>query len=150
MKYILISLLSLTTLLSCNKVSKEEQAQIDKDLIIDYVATHNLTGQFTSTGLWYSIDQQGGGVQAYTGAQVKVAYTGYLLNGEQFDKSSTDGITFSLNNVIAGWQQGIPKFKEGGNGKLIIPSALGYGSSATGSIPENSVLVFDIELITVY
>ena len=150
MKYILFSVIAFTVLLSCNKVSKEEQAKIDKDLITKYVADNNLTGEFTSTGLWYKIDEQGGGVQAYSNAQVTVAYTGYLLNGEQFDKSEDNGITFGLNNVIQGWQQGIPKFKEGGHGKLIIPSALGYGTSKTGSIPANSVLIFDIKLITVF
>jgi FKBP-type peptidyl-prolyl cis-trans isomerase len=44
---------------------------------------------------------------------------------------------------------GIPKFKEGGNGTLLIPSALGYGSTGTGSIPGNTVLVFDVELIDI-
>ena len=150
MKKIAFILFIFTTLIACNKVSKKEQAKIDKDLIIAYIAENNLSGEFTATDLWFDIELQGGGLQAYSNAQVTVAYTGYLLNGEQFDASSDDGITFSLNNVIAGWQQGIPKFKEGGKGKLIIPSELGYGSSKTGSIPANSVLIFDIELITVF
>jgi len=150
MKNSLILVLIFTSIISCNKVSKDEQSKIDKDLINQYVADKNLSGEFTSTGLWFDIETQGGGVQAYSNAQVTVAYTGYLLDGTQFDKSEDEGITFGLNNVIAGWQQGIPKFKEGGNGKLIIPSELGYGTSKTGSIPANSVLVFDIKLITVY
>ncbi len=150
MKKTALVLFIFTTLMGCNKVSKEEQAKIDKDLITAYVAENNLSGEFTSTGLWYDIETQGGGQQAYSNAQVTVAYTGYLLKGEEFDASSDDGITFSLNGVIDGWKQGIPKFKEGRIGKLIIPSELGYGKSKTGSIPENSVLVFDIELIKVF
>lgn len=137
------------SLVACNKVSKDEQAKIDKDLIMVYAAENNLSGEFTATNLWFDIETQGSGEKAYSGAQVTVAYTGYLLDGEQFDASSDDGVTFSLNNVIEGWQQGIPKFKAGGKGKLIIPSELGYGKSGSGSIPGNSVLIFDIELITV-
>jgi len=150
MKKIILLTLIFTTIFSCNKVSKEEQAKIDKDLIEKYVADNDLAGEFTATGLWYDIETQGLGEQAYSNAQVTVAYTGYLLGGEQFDASSDEGITFNLNGVIDGWQEGIPKFKEGGNGKLIIPSELGYGTSKTGSIPANSVLIFDIKLITVF
>jgi FKBP-type peptidyl-prolyl cis-trans isomerase FkpA len=51
--------------------------------------------------------------------------------------------------VIRGWQLGIPEFKTGGFGKLIIPSSLAYGPSGSGSIPPNAVLVFDVELIEI-
>ena len=80
---------------------------------------------------------------------VTVAYTGKLTDGIIFDQSSSVGISFPLTNVIQGWQEGIPLFSEGGTGKLLIPSALGYGSNAIGSIPANSVLIFDIELLDV-
>ena len=66
-----------------------------------------------------------------------------------FDQSSSNGITFPLSGVIQGWQEGIPLFKEGGSGILLIPSALGYGSQSVGTIPANSVLIFDINLIDV-
>jgi FKBP-type peptidyl-prolyl cis-trans isomerase FkpA len=80
---------------------------------------------------------------------VTVAYKGYLTDGTVFDESDSNGITFSLRNVIQGWQEGIPLFKEGGSGMLLIPSALGYGSSSQGQIPANSVLIFEITLIDV-
>ena len=51
--------------------------------------------------------------------------------------------------MIQGWQEGIPLFSEGGIGKLLIPSALGYGNRSVGNIPENSVLIFDVELMDV-
>jgi FKBP-type peptidyl-prolyl cis-trans isomerase len=54
-----------------------------------------------------------------------------------------------LQNVILGWTEGIPYFKEGGSGKLLIPSALAYGPNGTTGIPPNSVLIFEIELIEV-
>ena len=143
-------LLLMVLTLSCNKEDKiAEQAATDKGLIETYVNDKNLSGQFTDSGLWYKIENQGGGVQAYKTATVKVIYTGYLLNGTQFDQSPVDGSIFSLSSVIEGWTEGIPKFKEGGNGKLIIPSGLGYGTKQVGDIPPNSVLVFDIELVDV-
>jgi FKBP-type peptidyl-prolyl cis-trans isomerase len=149
MKKLSLIVFLFTVFVACNKVSKEEQAKIDKDLIVAYVADNNLTGEYTFTDLWFDIETQGSGEKAYSGAEVTVAYTGYLLNGKEFD-SSPEGITFNLDGVIDGWKQGIPKFKEGGKGKLIIPSALGYGKSEKSSIPANSVLIFDIELITVF
>ncbi|MCX6297073.1 MAG: FKBP-type peptidyl-prolyl cis-trans isomerase, partial [Bacteroidetes bacterium] len=60
-----------------------------------------------------------------------------------------EGITFGLNEVIKGWTEGIPYFKKGGKGKLIIPADLGYGSDDYNGIPGNSVLIFDIKLIDV-
>ena len=69
-----------------------------------------------------------------------------LTDGTVFDQSTSAGISF-LTNVILGWQEGIPMFSEGGTGKLLIPSPLGYGNRAVGNIPENSVLIFDVELI---
>jgi len=52
--------------------------------------------------------------------------------------------------VIQGWQIGLPYFSEGGSGKLLIPSELGYGSQKAGDIPANSVLIFDIQLDSVH
>ncbi|OQX80726.1 MAG: peptidylprolyl isomerase, partial [Bacteroidetes bacterium 4484_249] len=55
-------------------------------------------------------------------------------------------ISFPLTAVIKGWQIGVPLLKQGGEGLFFIPSELGYGSQGTGSIPGNSVLIFDIGL----
>jgi FKBP-type peptidyl-prolyl cis-trans isomerase len=148
--FLFCSVLCFCAFVSCNKEDKAAELKAAEKIEIEaYVANNNLIGQFNASDLWYSVETQGGGVQAYSGATVTVVYTGYLMNGTEFDASTVQGAMFSLNNVIQGWQMGIPKFKEGGKGKLIIPSALGYGDKATGSIPENSILVFDIELLDV-
>lgn len=112
-----------------------------------------MDGYCSRNGLYYVIDQAGTGIQP-TGvySRVTVHYTGYLLENERiFDSSrGRQPFTSSLANVIQGWQLGIPKFKKGGSGKLIIPSHLGYGSRGSGnSIPPNAPLVFEIELIDV-
>ena len=70
---------------------------------------------------------------------------GYFLDEKEFDSGVNS--EFGLFQVIEGWQIGIPKFGKGGKGKLLVPSRLGYGSKARGSIPANSTLIFDIELL---
>lgn len=78
-----------------------------------------------------------------------MAYKGYFTNGKVFDKSEDSGISFGLQQVIKGWTEGIPFFKEGGSGLLLIPAHLGYGSNDRGPIPGGSVLIFEVKLIAV-
>ena len=73
-----------------------------------------------------------------------------FVNKDVFDESNEEGITFGLNQVIKGWQEGMQYFKEGGNGKLFIPSALGYGKNPPPGIPKNAVLIFDVSLKQVF
>lgn len=94
--------------------------------------------------------EQGTGPAVQPGATVTAHYTGALCkNGIIFQSSHDfgDAITFPLNNVIAGWQQGVPGMKVGGWRRLVIPARLAYGeASPAPNIPANSDLVFDIEL----
>jgi FKBP-type peptidyl-prolyl cis-trans isomerase len=122
--------------------------QNDKD-IQAYIEKEELETIKTESGLHYIIDEQGTGAQPTAKSDVTVAYTGYFLNGKKFSESRASGESFNLDNVIKGWKEGIPYFKEGGKGKLIIPAHLGYGSYNFRSIPGGSVLVFDIELKSV-
>jgi FKBP-type peptidyl-prolyl cis-trans isomerase FkpA len=136
-------------LAGCKKFDPEEQAELDQEIISQYVADHSLTALSSGTGLHWVIDSIGTGDFPTINSEVTVDYRGYLTNGTVFDESGPAGLTFPLNSVIAGWQEGIPKFRAGGEGMLLIPSALGYGNQEVGSIPENSVLVFDIRLLDV-
>ncbi len=98
-------------------------------------------------GLYYVIDEPGTGANPAAGSQVTVKYKGYNLDNKVFDQSD-NGITFSLTQVIKGWQLGIPLFKKGGKGKLIMPSRLAYYSTGSGtSIPPFAPLVFEVELV---
>ena len=78
-------------------------------------------------------------------------YTGTLTNGKKFDSSWDDRkpLTRPLDELIKGWQEGIPGMKVGGKRKLVIPPELGYGNEAAGQIPPNSVLIFEVELMDV-
>jgi FKBP-type peptidyl-prolyl cis-trans isomerase FkpA len=143
-----LSLLSLL-FISCGKKKAEKQAKIDDDLIVEYIAANGLNATKTSSGLYYVIQNQGTGASCNSFSDVRVAYKGYFVDGSVFDESSEQGISFNLQQVIKGWTEGIPLFKEGGNGILLIPSALAYGTKDKGSVPANSVLLFDVKLIEV-
>ena len=95
----------------------------------------------------------GTGEEVHPGATITAHYTGALVkNGIIFQSSHDFGnaIVFGLDQVIAGWTQGVPGMKVGGTRRLIIPSDMAYGSArASKDIPPNSDLVFDIDLIEI-
>lgn len=109
---------------------------------------------FTQTDL-----RVGTGADAENGAILSVNYTGWLFDqdapaqkGPQFDTSAGRGpLTFVLGagQVIAGWDQGLAGMKVGGLRRLIIPPSLAYGGVRNQSIPPNSTLVFEVELVEV-
>jgi FKBP-type peptidyl-prolyl cis-trans isomerase FkpA len=149
MKRILLFLLVAVTSLHCKKDDDQSQTEIDKEIILQYIADNELDAMNIGSGLYYVNEETGTGENPDPSSTVRVAYSGYFTNGTVFDESNAEGITFGLNQVIQGWTMGIPFFKEGGSGKLLIPSELAYGSSPRSGIPANSVLIFDIHLIDV-
>ena len=147
----MLLLLATLAVVSCKKSDPEQQAELDETIITKYIAAEGLTARAvgTGSGLYYVIDSLGTGAYPTLASTVTVAYKGILTDSTVFDQSTATGATFPLSGVIEGWQEGIPKFKEGGKGLLMIPSALGYGNQVVGSIPKNSVLIFDVTLIDV-
>lgn len=121
----------------------------DQEIIANYISENGLDAQKTSSGLHYVVLDEGTGNHPNSTDDVTVRYKGYFTDGSVFDQSDNSGITFNLQQVITGWTEGIPKFKEGGSGILIIPSALAYGQEGNSSIPPNSVLVFDVDLLDI-
>lgn len=95
----------------------------------------------------------GTGKEATNGAKITVHYTGTLTDGTKFDSSKDHGQPFSFTlgqgKVIQGWDLGLAGMKVGGERKLTIPAALGYKDQAAGTIPPNSTLIFDVELLDV-
>tara|TARA_R110000772_G_scaffold267585_1_gene391940 strand:- start:114 stop:575 length:462 start_codon:yes stop_codon:yes gene_type:complete len=145
--------LALLLFISCDNEKKTEEdidyvAKNEAD-IQAYVEENNLTAVRSNSGLYYVIEEEGTGTQAVANSNVTVAYKGYFLNGAVFDQSDAEGITIGLNQVIAGWTEGIAYFKEGGSGILLVPAHLGYGSRDYNGIPGGSVLVFEVTLISV-
>jgi len=100
--------------------------------------------------------EEGEGAEVKIGQSVTVKYIGALArNGTIFDASSDhQGGTFTFKvgggEVIKGWDQGVPGMKVGGKRRILIPASLGYGNQAVGtSIPANSDLVFDVEIVKI-
>ncbi|MBK6521681.1 MAG: FKBP-type peptidyl-prolyl cis-trans isomerase [Sphingobacteriaceae bacterium] len=134
---------------SCSKRKAKKQAKEDEEIIQKYISDNKLNATATGSGLYYVMSTQGTGVNPSISSNVTVVYSGYFTDGSTFDQSTSAGISFDLSSVIKGWQEGIPYFKKGGKGMLIIPSALAYGPSGTSGVPPNSVLVFNIHLLDV-
>lgn len=129
--------------------SKNKELERDKQLIADYIAEKNIQGVITTnSGLSYKITKEGNGDNPTANSNVSVNYKGYLLDGSVFDESTTP-ISFNLQQVIQGWREGIPKFREGGSGILFIPADYGYGSQSKPGIPANSILIFEIDLLEI-
>jgi FKBP-type peptidyl-prolyl cis-trans isomerase FkpA len=129
---------------------ERSQAALDNRIIQEFLTRNSLTATKDSSGVYYNISEVGTGTEAINrSSTIKAKYTGRLLNGTVFD-SSTDGkFTTNLSGVVKGWQKVVPKIRKGGKMRMFIPSGLGYGSAATGSIPANSVLDFDLQVDSV-
>jgi FKBP-type peptidyl-prolyl cis-trans isomerase len=107
----------------------------------------------TASGLEYEDLKVGDGATAQNGDTVSVNYTGWLTDGTKFDSSIDRGQTFDFTlgarQVITGWDEGVVGMKVNGTRLLIIPPSLGYGSTANGSIPANSTLIFEVQLVAI-
>lgn len=106
----------------------------------------------TPSGLKYIVIKEGTGAMPAATSNVKVHYTGMLLDGKVFDSSVQRGepIDFPLNQVIKGWTEGLQLMKEGAKYKFYIPSNLAYGErGAGGVIPPNADLIFEVELLKI-
>lgn len=137
--------------MGCKKdevAESEDYTEIDKAIILEYLDSNNITATETSSGLFYEIIDPGYGVRPNVNSYVSVKYRGYYTSGVVFDQA-TSAVSFGLGNLIAGWKEGIPLIKKGGEIKLFVPSHLAYGSTGSGSVPPNTVLIFEIELIDV-
>ncbi len=106
----------------------------------------------TASGLQYQVVNAGTGPKPEASDQVRVHYTGTLLDGTEFDSSHTRGqpATFYLNRVIRGWTEGLQLMPVGSKYRLFIPSDLAYGPRGAGQkIGPHATLIFDVELLEI-
>lgn len=105
----------------------------------------------TASGLQYKVLTAGTGKSPKATDVVEVNYEGKLLDGTVFDSSYERGepIEFPLNQVIAGWTEGLQLMKEGGKYEFYIPSDIAYGEAGNAGIEPNSTLIFTVELLKV-
>jgi len=102
-------------------------------------------------GLEYRVITEGMGATPVAGDTVTVNYRGTLVNGTEFDSSFKRGhpATFPVTGVIRGWTEALEKMKAGSKWELFIPSDLAYGPQGRPGIPPNSVLIFEVDLLSV-
>jgi FKBP-type peptidyl-prolyl cis-trans isomerase FkpA len=153
LKNLAILLLSSMALWSCSgddELSSADQLKLDMDKIEKYIADNNLTATKTASGLHYVQIKAGvDSLHPNINSTVEVLYKGYFLDGDVFDQTRNNkSIEFRLSQVILGWQEGIQLMSAGEKGTLLLPSALAYGPRGNSGIPPNSVLAFDVELLS--
>lgn len=104
------------------------------------------------SGLQYIVLKEGYGPSPELTEEVTVHYHGTLIDGTVFDSSVEKGqpLTFTVNQVIRGWQEALQAMPQGAKWKVFIPAHLAYGARAKGSkIKPHSVLIFEMELISI-
>jgi FKBP-type peptidyl-prolyl cis-trans isomerase len=128
---------------------KEKNATVNSDFFKKL--SENKAIVALPSGLHYEIVQEGTGAAPKPTESVKVHYTGKLVDGTVFDSSVQRGepAEFPLDQVIAGWTEGIQKMKKGGKIKLYVPPQLAYGDDGRPGIPPGSTLIFDVELLDI-
>ncbi|BAX79402.1 FKBP-type peptidyl-prolyl cis-trans isomerase [Labilibaculum antarcticum] len=134
------------TVFSDEMIADRNQAEI-----ATYLEDKDLTAARTDSGLYYIIEEEGTGEFPTETSTVTVSYIGSFLDDTVFTESSVSGRQYDLAEVIKGWTEGIPYFKAGGEGKLIIPAHLAYGSYSDiyYGIPSGSVLIYEVKLISI-
>jgi FKBP-type peptidyl-prolyl cis-trans isomerase FklB len=138
------------------KIEAQRAAQADKAKAAGeafLAANKGKAGVITlSSGIQYKIIKTGSGKQPKAEDNITAHYEGTLINGKIFDSSYQRGTpaTFSVNQVIPGWQEILQLMHEGDKWQVFIPAHLAYGERGAGQdIGPNEALIFDIELISV-
>jgi FKBP-type peptidyl-prolyl cis-trans isomerase len=140
------------------KKRQKEQVGKDEEIIKKFLADKGITNaKRTASGLYYTVDKEGTGPQPKKGDEVQTHYTGCIVPTEKkFDSSLDPGrgeplkFTCGAGQMIAGFDEGVMLMKQGGKATFYLPSALGYGAqSPSPDIPANSILRFEVELVSV-
>jgi len=137
---------------------EQKQLAIDDKILLDYFKSHNIQNvKKTASGLYYTVSKKGSGISPKTGQEVSVNYTGKKMDGTKFDSNvdpafnHVEPLRFSLGkrNVIKGWDEAVALMKKGMKATFYVPSTLAYGDrGADEKIPPNTILIFDIELLS--
>ena len=158
MKHIIYSLSIFVTILifGCSTETPtgptfDEQLKKDREIINTYIVSKGISAPTDPDdyGVRYSFTSIGTGITPIVDDSVRVNYTLKLLPSETQVEKTTAPVTFLLGRLIPGWQIGMPLIKEGSVAKLYIPSGWAYGAFQNGTIPANSNLIFEIELLKV-
>jgi FKBP-type peptidyl-prolyl cis-trans isomerase FkpA len=157
MKRVLIFVLPVVLLYACGKGNQAANCDlvmgspstVELTNVEAYLSLKGITATRDPRGFYYNIPAPGYGTEyPNLNSTVTVRYKGELTNGQVFDSTAgATTISFPLRNVILGWQYGVPLARKGAVVNLYLPPSLGYGCSATGDIPANSILIFRVEMV---
>lgn len=140
-----------TTMMAWQKTQREKGDAKRKEEGVKYLADNKAKEgvKVTASGLQYKVLTPGDGPSPTTNDVVSVQYRGTLINGTEFDSSYKRGkpADFSVTGVIKGWTEALLMMKKGAKWAITIPSELAYGERGNPSIPGNSVLNFEVELV---
>lgn len=158
-KNILNSLLLICSVFITTTVSAQDQAEKDDTILKEYFKKNKIKANKTASGLYYVIHKKGEGENAKAGKPVGMNYLGRFLDGVKFDGNIDENwapvqgrqvlnFTLGVGQVIKGWDEGIQLLNKGTRATLYIPSHLAYGAAGRPRIPANSILMFDVEVVS--
>jgi FKBP-type peptidyl-prolyl cis-trans isomerase FkpA len=158
-KSIITGLLLMCGLFMGTTAFSQDQKSIDDKLITEYLAKNKIKASKTPSGLYYVITKKGTGENATAGQQLTMNYIGKFMDGKVFDGNVDENykpvngrpaftFTLGVGQVIRGWDEGVQLLNKGCRATLFLPSGIAYGPSGRGPIPPNSVLVFDVEVLS--
>ncbi len=124
------------------------ETKLEQVKILEYISAGKFDTTGSARGVYYQILQEGKGDLVSINDTVVVFYKGQLLNGMIFDETKEEPAVFPLKRLIKGWQIGLPFCRQGGKIRLIIPSSLAYSIRNMEKITPNSILVFEVEVVT--
>ena len=142
-----------TTMQKLQEQKMERQFGANKTAGEKFLATNKSKAGVitTASGLQYEVIKKGNGPLPTDTSRVKVHYHGTLIDGTTFDSSIDRGepAVFGVNQVIKGWTEALKLMPVGSKYKLYIPQELAYGGQDQGAIKPFSVLIFDVELLSI-
>ncbi len=145
MKSILPFILTLLVFTSCGGYSESEKSQIDIQ-IQSLIKKKGWRMEKSESGVYQQQLKEGTGNEIHIRDILEVSYTGFLLNGIVFDKTKKP-IQLEMSGLIAAWKEVLVGKKVGTKIRFICPPHMAYGRSSKEKIPENSILIFEVEVI---
>lgn len=136
--------------LDLNPPVRQTQFRADQDSISQYLADNGIEAQTHEQGMRYIIHDKGSGNTVYPCNAVIVTFETRLISTDEIVESSSDPVGFNLPQMPFAWQFIMPLVKEGGSATMYVPSDYGYGGYATQTIPENSNLIIEFDLVETY
>lgn len=134
-------------LISCQTYTETDKNGFDQE-IKKYISKHKLQLEKTGSGLYLHIDTLGSGEYANLNSEIEFTYTGKFLDGQVFEHQ-VEPIKFHVKELIAGWKEALVQMRAGDKATLIAPPQLGYGDYKLEDIPENSILYYELTLVSI-